>query len=124
MKYLYYTTYRHFVKEKTNDRPSWNAMYVITILEYTNILTINLFFNNIFKHYQIEYQLILLAFFPLIVLGVINYFLLIKNTIVLVEKYKNESNEQKRIGTISLIAYVLFSFLILFLKSYLAFNFM
>ncbi|MEB3067479.1 hypothetical protein, partial [Parvimonas micra] len=83
MKYLYYTIYRHFAKEKTNDTPSWNAMYVITILEYTNALTLKLFFNNMFKHYQIEYQVIFLVFIPLIFLGLINYFVLIKNTITL-----------------------------------------
>lgn len=93
-------------------------MYVITILEYTNALTLKLFFNNMFKHYQIEYQVIFLVFIPLIFLGLINYFVLIKNTITLVEKYKNENNEQKRIGTILLISYVLFSFLLLFFKSY------
>jgi hypothetical protein len=118
MKYLYYTTYRHFIGEKTNDTPSWNAMLVITILEYANILTISLFFNNISKHYQIEYQVLLMAIFPLIVLGVINYFVLLKNTMILIEKYKDENSGQKTKGTVLLIVYASFSLLTLFLKSY------
>jgi hypothetical protein len=108
---------RCWEKKKTNDTPSWNAMYVITILEYTNILTLSLFFNNTFKHYQIEYQVILLAFIPLTLLSLINYYLLIKNTSRLVEKYKDENSGQKRRGTMLLIAYTLFSLLTLFFQS-------
>jgi hypothetical protein len=118
MKYLYYTLYRHFFKEKTNDTPSWNAMYTITILEYTNILTISLFFNNIFfKSFQIEYRVALMAIVPMTILGLINYFVLVKNTSSLVEKYKNENRNQKRTGTMLLLAYAVCSLLALFLKS-------
>lgn len=118
MKYLYYTLYRHLLKVKTNETPAWNAMLLISILEYTNILSVDLYFNyNPLDQFKIENQLILEAFIPGLILYFINYFILVKNAPKLSEKYKDESDRDQLKGTVMLILYALLSVLIIYLFS-------
>src|SRR6266567_2559634 len=102
MKYLYYTLYRHLLRGKSDNTIAWNAMLVISLLEYINIYTISHFFKISLSQFNIEKQVILAVFIPFIILIFINYFILTKNVKKLVDKYKDESKKEKVKGNIYL----------------------
>jgi len=124
MKYLYYTIYRHLLKVKTNDTPAWSAMFLITLLQFTNLATIELLMPKSLRIiYDTRNKLILGAVSITIVLLIINYLLMIKETAWLVDKYKNETDKHKQMGGIVLFIYSIGSVLaVYFVSNYINAN--
>jgi len=124
MKYLYYTIYRHLLKVKTNDTPAWSAMFLITLLQFTNLATIELLMPKSLRIiYDTRNKVILGAVSITIVLLVINYLFMIKKTEWLTDKYKNETAKQKQMGSIVLFIYSIVSVLaVYFVSNYINAN--
>jgi len=110
MKYLYYTLYRNLLKVKTNNTPAWSAMFLITLLEFINLTTLSLLLPKSVKViYEPRSQVVLEATIITIILIFINYLLMIIETDRLIEKYKNETDIQKKRGNIILAIYSVIS---------------
>lgn len=115
MRYLYYTIYRLMLKIKTNDTPDWNAMFMLTILEGMNILTLELLIQRSgISQTTINDQVILFAIIPCLVLFAVNYFLYVKNVKEIALIYSAESQQRKTVGVLLLVVYAIVSFLLLF----------
>jgi purine-cytosine permease-like protein len=111
MKYLYYKNFQIFRKIKTNDTPEFNAMIILSVCQYVNILTLLVFFNHFFiglqKPILSRSEIVYYSFASAFVIMFINYFLLYKKREKICEKYKNESKIKSMLGYVIFLIYII-----------------
>lgn len=116
-RYLYFKLYCIWLKKKDEpENAHINAVITITFLLYVNILSIPLIFlaaskNEIINLPESNFNVKILIVFILIVAGIINYFLLARkeqhNKVI--EEFKSESNEKRKIGMAYTVLYLVVS---------------
>ena len=121
-KYVFYKLYTFAKKLALDDTPQWTAMISMSILTFSNILTVLSIAGLIFElsYYQPLDTLTKKVLFMLVYL-VLHYFIFIHN-----EKYKSiekqfsdETKEEKKRGTIYTLFYIILTFGLFFLTMYL-----
>jgi len=112
MKYLYYRLWQFFKKIKTNDMPATNAMIFISACQFLNLSLIYIFveYYSLVKNYFSSKSEIYYYTIPIgLTIYLLNYLFLYRKRDEFYEKYKNETNLQKTIGSIILILYIIVS---------------
>ncbi|MEI7503544.1 MAG: hypothetical protein WCJ61_09695 [Paludibacter sp.] len=110
MKYLYFKLYQALYNAKSKDTSAMNAMFVISILECINTLTLFL----IVRHYlNIQYvflnsknEIVLFTAFFGITSYIVNYFVLYKNIGKIDKNYSRKNKLRNVFGFIGLIVYI------------------
>jgi hypothetical protein len=120
MKYFYYRLWKIFSGIPTNDTPAINAMILLSCIHCVNIVAFIICVNHFIKinaFYLNKNELITCSTVFALSMFTINYFLLYKKREVIAEKYKNESNRLKILGTIFLCLYMIVSFVLVYVVS-------
>lgn len=117
MRYFYYRLWKNFSKIPTNDTPALNAMILLSCILCTNIIALLLCANHYIKLnilYKSKNDIIIISTIFALGMFAINYYLLYKKKDLIAEKYKNESERMKIIGTILLYLYMIASFILVY----------
>lgn len=121
-KYLYYRLYSWNLKKwGVQDAPQWNALFGVSFMICLNIGIIGVILEiigfNIFFEPTPIIEILIVAN---IILGIGYFRFLFRKKYKLIEKeYKNESQEQRKRGTLIVWVYTICSFLILILLAFL-----
>lgn len=126
MKFYGYIIYKLYAwgLKRNNDTPIFNVIVSLAAVHYFQLLTlycIVLKFFDIVDIFSSNYSLYIgILSIPFLVL---NYFLLYdkKRWALYVEKYQNESTEERRKGTIKVLSYLIGSILLFFVTAILLF---
>lgn len=99
---------------KTNDTPVTNAYILLTVLLAVNFYTFYLLFRVLFEfNFSANKSgLIIFACIYMLIMYLINYYYLYRNSNDICEKYQNESKTQSFRGYILLGAYFIFTFIL------------
>ena len=111
MRYFYYRIYKQLTKIKTNDTPYLNAMLLIVVFQGLNIYTV-FHILSFYFNYEIDRNISSWSLF-IIVLS-FNYFYLFRQREKIINRYQNETKEDKTWGAILLIFYIVFSVTVFF----------
>jgi len=120
MQYIYFRIWNLFRSIPTNNTPAANAIFLLSIIQFMNILTVIGILSS-YLHFQLnQIDEHVLIFFSIIVglfLYVVNFLLLYKRRETIDKKYSNESHQMKVIGLIILCSYFILSFTLLVIIS-------
>lgn len=102
--YLYFKLYK-FAKSVGTVDATWTAMLLLTVLVYFNVMTVCFFL------FGVDFLKLNLMIFGLglgILIGIFNYVVfVIRDTCnIIINKFKNESKNQKYIGSLITLIYV------------------
>ena len=125
-RYIYYKCYCLWLKKKDEpENAHINAVMSITILIYMNLLDFLFIFSTIFKDVKLKLPVVstnvkIVICTIMISFGLLNYFLLAykKKYLKIVEEFKNETEKQRKRGTLYVWIYAIvtigFPFFVLF----------
>lgn len=120
MKYIYFRIWNLFRSIPTNNTPATNAIFLLSIIQFMNILTVIGILSS-YLHIQLnqidEHVLIFFSIIIGLLLYVVNFLLLYKRRETIEKKYSNESHQMKVIGLIILCSYFILSFALLVIIS-------
>ena len=108
--YLYYKLVKWHQSSKHNDSPKLTAMYFLSVCQFTNLLLISLILEFFTDISLADYLSINVSIGAAILIGVFNYFYLVKRYDKIANKYGNESRNKKIIGNFLLAFYIIGSF--------------
>jgi hypothetical protein len=114
MRYFYYRLYKALAKVKTNDTPAFNAMFMLTILQMCNILSVFMIINYLFKREYDNQQSTIIGASLCLILLVLNYIFLIRKRDKIVKRYQNETKENKTWGIIYVWLYIVITLTVFF----------
>jgi len=113
IEYLFYNVYRISKKIDMDDIPEWTSVFLVTILEFLNLLVLLELINICIARIPIEAIVGNKLSYPLIiaVLFVPNYFLFVKDSkfLQIESTFIGESTHRKHVGNIILCCYKLIS---------------
>ena len=114
-RYIYYKCYCLWLKKKDEpENAHINAVMSITILIYMNLLDFLFIFSTIFKDVKLKLTVVstnvkIVICTIMISFGLLNYFLLAykKKYLKLIEEFKDETEKQRKRGTIYVWIYAI-----------------
>lgn len=117
--YIFFKIYRFVRKMAHKGDIEWNVMFGITVLVGLNFVVL---FSNFLpmsmENFKKDYKVWFITVVILIFLA--NYFLFVHNKryLRILDRFKDESNKQRRIGAVCVILYVILSVSALFLPRF------
>jgi hypothetical protein len=115
MRYFYYRIYKALTKIRTNNTPALNAMLLLIILQSCNVLSVFCIINYFLKLEFYNQQGIIGGLALYIILLIPNYIYLFRKRDVIIERYHNETKEDKTWGIILLLLYVVITISVVFI---------
>lgn len=111
---LFYWMSDRLLRVKSNEAPYINALILLTLLQLSNLLSVGILLDNIFRFNLTLNALILLNFILYIILHTINYFTFYKKKQLIFEKYKDKKPKRKIYGLIYFFSYCFLSLIVFF----------
>lgn len=118
MEYLFYRLWQLLIGKSEKDMPPFSSTMMITLFEFSNIVTILSLINHFFDiSFQIndENEAKLFASSISVPLLVFNIFFLFRRRQIIKQKFENESISKKKVGNILVIIYAIVSVLTVFI---------
>jgi amino acid transporter len=115
MRYLYFRLFKVLAKVKTNDTPAFNAMFMLTIFQICNILSVFMVVNYSFKREYNNHQSTIIGALLCFILLFLNYFFLFRKRAKIIKRYENETKEDRLWGIVALWIYVVVTIAVFFI---------
>jgi len=121
MKYLYYKLCRDFVGKESNNKSGIFSLMWLSVIHSVNIIAILLVVNYFYKlkifYYNNKSDATILATIFFVSCMILDYLLFYRKREKITEKYQNESKLMKVLGIIFLYAYMIGSFVLVYILS-------
>ena len=116
MSYLYYILYSHLRKVKTNNTPAFNAMLMISTVQWMNVMVVVLVVNHFIKigFLSSKDQSVLSGVTLGLMMYAVNFFFLYRRRVEISRRYGENGEGVNKIGVSILVIYLIGSFILVY----------